>query len=353
MIYIPTKIKVGYQNRADTYSKKLAYVIYYDAKGKLRKEPSWNGWRDQKIDHDDFENEPLSGFVLNKTAGGVGYSSWDTRKTYCRVYDPRGFEVEVDITNLLYILENTNSIVGKGLEGEFVYAWSGKDLILIPTKAKDYTDLQEMSEVLQNSEYVKSKEMEKGKLYENIKTSEKYVYAGKLNTFHTNTTLGVVIKNKPKFIFLKLNSENTAINFKYLESEDNDGDSWMFNYSFTITSSLPRLVKIGDDFFPEFARAMKYVDASPKFSEKLNRETYSEVKATVEDLQDLENNKFTVKRNDKYRTDYHRVYTEKGVSGLQYYFQANKDYSYYRTRVEYFDAEEFIKHYWLQKLVKN
>ena len=35
-IYIPEKIKVGYQNRNDTYTKKLAYVIYYDEKGKLR-----------------------------------------------------------------------------------------------------------------------------------------------------------------------------------------------------------------------------------------------------------------------------------------------------------------------------
>ena len=33
-IYIPEKIKVGYQNRNDTYTKKLAYVIYYDEKGK-------------------------------------------------------------------------------------------------------------------------------------------------------------------------------------------------------------------------------------------------------------------------------------------------------------------------------
>ena len=44
-IYIPKKIKVGYQDRSDTYTGKLAYVIYYDEKNKLRKEKSWNGWR--------------------------------------------------------------------------------------------------------------------------------------------------------------------------------------------------------------------------------------------------------------------------------------------------------------------
>ena len=41
MQFIPKKIKVGYQDRDDTYTGKLAYVIYYDEKGKLRKENSW------------------------------------------------------------------------------------------------------------------------------------------------------------------------------------------------------------------------------------------------------------------------------------------------------------------------
>lgn len=36
-LFIPEKIKVGYQKRTDTYTNKLAYVIYYDEKNKLRK----------------------------------------------------------------------------------------------------------------------------------------------------------------------------------------------------------------------------------------------------------------------------------------------------------------------------
>ena len=45
--FIPKKIKVGFQERKDTYSGKLAYVIYYDEKNNLRKEQSWNSWRDK------------------------------------------------------------------------------------------------------------------------------------------------------------------------------------------------------------------------------------------------------------------------------------------------------------------
>ena len=39
-LMIPDRIKVGYQKRDDTYTKRLAYVIYYDHKGVLRKEKS-------------------------------------------------------------------------------------------------------------------------------------------------------------------------------------------------------------------------------------------------------------------------------------------------------------------------
>ena len=65
-IFIPSKINVGFQNRKDTYTGKLAYVIYFDEKGKLRKETSWQNWRDKNIPNEIFENEPIEGFVLNK-----------------------------------------------------------------------------------------------------------------------------------------------------------------------------------------------------------------------------------------------------------------------------------------------
>ncbi len=116
-IYIPEKIKVGYQNRQGTYTGKLAYVIYFDAKGVLRKEKSWKSWTDDKIESHELENTPTSGFVLNKKVGGYD-TGWNHRQTYTRVYDPRGFEFEIVIPNLLYILENTSCIKGKGLEDE-------------------------------------------------------------------------------------------------------------------------------------------------------------------------------------------------------------------------------------------
>jgi hypothetical protein len=37
-IFIAPKIRVGFQNRTDCFTGKLAYIIYYDTKGKIRKE---------------------------------------------------------------------------------------------------------------------------------------------------------------------------------------------------------------------------------------------------------------------------------------------------------------------------
>lgn len=65
-IFVPKKVNVGFQNRKDTYTGKLAYVIYFDETGKLRKEPSWQGWRDKQIPNEIYDNEPIEGFVLKK-----------------------------------------------------------------------------------------------------------------------------------------------------------------------------------------------------------------------------------------------------------------------------------------------
>lgn len=182
-IFVPKKINVGFQNRKDTYSGKLAYVIYFDEKGKLRKETSWNSWRDEKIPNEIYDNEPTEGFVLNKKVGGVEECwGWDPRKTYTRVYDPRGFEFEITVPNLLWILENCNCIKGKGLEGEFVYGWDGKELLLVPVDSPDYQEIQDKNKIIHNNEFIKAKDLVLGTTYETL-NGERYVYMGKYDVY--------------------------------------------------------------------------------------------------------------------------------------------------------------------------
>lgn len=180
-IFIPKTINVGYQNRSGTYTGKLAYVIYYDERGKLRKEASWNSWRDEKIPNEKFDNVPTTGFVLNKKVGDYS-SGWDHRQAYCRVYDPRNFEFEITIENLLYILENANSIKGKGLEGEFVYGWDGKDLVLMPVESPDYKQISEYNKIVHNNESIKAKDLIIGAIYL-TKDNEKWIYVGRFDYY--------------------------------------------------------------------------------------------------------------------------------------------------------------------------
>ncbi|HBF0795274.1 TPA: hypothetical protein KNP26_002927 [Clostridioides difficile] len=180
-IFIPKEIIIGFQNRNGTYTGKLAYIIYKDENGKLRKEQSWNSWRDKNIEPLIYKNTPMSGFVLNKKIGGYN-TGWNHRQTYVRIYDSRGFEFEITVENLLYILENTSSIKGKGLEGEFVYGWDGKDLILIPISSPDYKEITEFNKILHNKQIIKAKDLIIGATYR-TKQNQTFIYIGKFDYY--------------------------------------------------------------------------------------------------------------------------------------------------------------------------
>lgn len=174
-LFIPTKLKVGFQKRADTYTGNLAYVIYYDQKGKLRKENSWESWRSKDIDPIEIVNEPIEGFVLNKKVGGYK-SDWNYRSAHIRVYDPRNFEFEISLENLLFILRDCDCYMGKGLDGKFVYSWDGTELVLLPVTSENYKNSKEYTDL--QSQGVLSKTLIEGASYL-TKKQEPLVYVGR------------------------------------------------------------------------------------------------------------------------------------------------------------------------------
>ncbi len=213
-MFVPTKVKVGYQERQGTYTGKLAYVIYFDNKGKLRKEASWEGWRDKKIDPVEFENVPTSGFVLNKGVGGQRQSyGWDARNEYIRVYDPRDFEFEISVANLLFILQETSAIKGKGLEGEFVYAWDGTELVLLPVGCAEYGACTEHT--LRQDKKVVAKDVKPGFSYI-MKNGTNVMYLGKFLynniAYYRDTFEGSVVKH----VFLNLDDPNPERGVPYI-----------------------------------------------------------------------------------------------------------------------------------------
>jgi len=199
---IPSKINVGFQNRQDTYTGKLAFVVYTDDKGVLRKERSWNGWRDNKIDPEEFENVPTDGFVLNKKTGDYR-GSWNGRQAWIRIYDPRGFEFEIDVNNLVFILEECSSIKGKGLEGEFVYAWAGAQLLLLPVSSQEYKDSIEFKTACKNK--VKKADIKEGFCFL-TKSNEEVMYLGRLPYWSWQSKDNIdTFKSQNQHIFVRLN----------------------------------------------------------------------------------------------------------------------------------------------------
>jgi hypothetical protein len=201
-LFIPEKIKIGFQDRTDTYTKKLAYVTYFDKKGVLRKEKSWEGWRDKKINPVEFNNEPIEGFVLNKGVGGSRYSSgWNARSEYIRVYDPRDFEFEISVANLLFILRECDCSRGKGLEGKFVYAWDRTNLVLLPNNSPDYQESITRMEL--KTLNFKVKDLIVGASYI-TKQNKTYIYVGKYDYYYFGG-------NMKKYIFLDVEPNEFVI----------------------------------------------------------------------------------------------------------------------------------------------
>lgn len=178
---VPKTIAVGQVKRSDTYTGRLGYISYKDEKGVLRKQTSWEKWRDKTIEPAYYENTPTEGFVLNRNGGGGSssrYSDWHTRAAFIRVYDPRDFEFEISVENLLFILRYCDCSRGKGLEGKFVYAWDGKDLVLLPEGCQEYKNSMEFTDL--KTMKVSSKELTPGYTY-HTKDQEDLLYLGKYN----------------------------------------------------------------------------------------------------------------------------------------------------------------------------
>lgn len=171
-LFIPKKIKVGFQNRSDTFTGKLAYIIYFDEKNKLRKETSWNGWRDHKIPTLEFDNVP-SNFVFNKDVSRYGY--FGSGRSVMRVYDHRDFEFEISIDNLTGILMHSD-ISKRDIVEPCVFAWAGTELVLLPTNSEEYQKSVEYTK--KQSENVSAKTLVKGYSYNQKKSEEVLIYLG-------------------------------------------------------------------------------------------------------------------------------------------------------------------------------
>lgn len=212
LFFIPEKLKVGFDKRSDTFDGQLSYVIFYDEKGVLRKEKSWQGWRDKAIEPLDVPNTPISGLSLNKSIRRYGYH-FGSGRNMIRVYDPRGFEYEITPDNLLGIMNHVDVLKGE-LQGEFVYSYSGSDMILLPVDSEQYKAAKQHTE--NKNTKISAKNLIAGQVYP-TKNGSRVLYLGKhwFNDFASHYYFDAhrkqpVVSSKNQHVFKSLDSEEAS-----------------------------------------------------------------------------------------------------------------------------------------------
>lgn len=283
----------------------MAYIIYYDEKGKLRKETSWNNWRDNDIPNEEFKNVPTEGFVLNKKVGGYSGCWGNFRQTYTRVYDPRGFEFEITIPNLLWILECCNCIKGKGLEGKFVYGWDGTELLLIPVDSPDYKEIEEWNTIRHNQKHINKEQLRLGATYLD-KTGSECIYMGRYDIYDI-----CYFKDGKKFItkarfenyskkmgYSMQNRPNVRWRKEYIYDEkrvDTIGKEYVFGIQLDCHGETRYLIRtykniketfvsiIDSDVSPYYQEILKIIESSEKFY-PVDKKHYDIIDVTFEEF---------------------------------------------------------------------
>lgn len=317
---IPETITVGFQKRPGTYTGKLAYVIYTDAKGVLRKEKSWNSWRDQKLPKEEFENKPTSGFVLNKKVGETRWG-WNPRKAWFRVWDPRDFEFEISGANLLFILEECTSTKGKGLEGEFVYSWDGTELVLLPVGSQEYKNSAEFGSL--QTKKISKTDVKEGCIYL-TKDKKQVMYLGRhdwyglVEQYGTGDNVWFKTKHEKQHVFLnmaplekKMTYEEAVEKLGEDKTDELDTDGYFDDSEskatgpYWIQSGFTKLAsKLTEEPSSQFATAFEEFKNSVYGSKPIEivaKPCRISKKALLDDVYDFEKRLY-LKRNDRYYT---------------------------------------------------
>ena len=186
-IFIPTKIKIGYQARTDTSTGRLAYVTYYDDLGVLRKEKSWEDWRSKDIEPEEVENKLMAGFVINKGVRRCGH--FGSGRSIIRIFHPLSFDFEVSVDNLIAMLLHCD-VSNSTIQEECILAWDNTTLVLLPKNSEEYQNAVKFTE--KKNKKFSAKDLIVGATYSQKKDSDTVVYLGFFPYYDSDYTYDTV-----------------------------------------------------------------------------------------------------------------------------------------------------------------
>jgi hypothetical protein len=174
-IKIFPKVYVGFQGRRGVDEVPLGFLTPYtdDQAGQKRRDTvdAWAKGRyggNKTFNSVELDNEPMIGFEVGRSIRRSG--GWNgSGASYVRVKDPRGFELEITIENLVMIM-NENLIDNGEIMAECVWGRDGNRNILLPTNSEPYKASKQMAKSL--SEVISLKEVKPGDMIKLIDGTE-------------------------------------------------------------------------------------------------------------------------------------------------------------------------------------
>lgn len=125
-VVIPNDLYVGFQIRStgrNTPSEDggknvaLGFVTYRNKKDVLQHQEAFDRWRDEEIPRIPFDNLPTKHMNI------IGFvSRYSTSNKYIRIEDPRNFQVEITVENLINILKEITVIDGI-IQDDMAWGW--------------------------------------------------------------------------------------------------------------------------------------------------------------------------------------------------------------------------------------
>jgi hypothetical protein len=143
-IKIPTTVYVGFQGRRSQDEVPLGFMTpYEDTKAGQKRRDTVDNWAkgywgssEKTFNAVTLENKPMIGFKIGRSIRRSG--GWNgSGASYVRVEDPRGFELEITIENLVMCMAD-NHIQDGEIVAECVWGRDGNRNILLPTNSEPY-----------------------------------------------------------------------------------------------------------------------------------------------------------------------------------------------------------------------
>jgi hypothetical protein len=143
------KVYVGFQKRNTESGSPLGFLTPWGedaaARGRMATVDKWSA--SSKLQSVVLDNIPVSGFRVSDSARRNG---WNGGNTVIQIEDPRGFELQITVDNMIQIMSG-NLILDGEIKVPCVWGRDGKDNILLPTNSEPYMNAIENTERLKQT----------------------------------------------------------------------------------------------------------------------------------------------------------------------------------------------------------